>query len=90
MDNRSEDERIADATSVEAFLRSPAVENALARLHAEYYLAFKTGTTSEAREAVWAKARALDDLCVELSGVVDAGTRARAEKLRRERGSSHR
>lgn len=83
----SEEKRIAEGARVEAFLRDDAVQNALKRLHERYYRDFKSAATPDAREAVWAQAKALDDLCTELAATVDSGTRASVERQRRDRGT---
>lgn len=79
----SAEQQAADGDVVKKFLNDPVVKATIGRLSKKYYDEFVATKTPEAREGAWAKARALEDLAIELLAVVDTGTRAKVDLERK-------
>lgn len=83
----SEEKAITDGQRLKNFLEDEVVRAAFGRLEQSYFAEFQNADTPAVRESVWAKQKALMDLARELRATVDRGTRAAADKARRERNN---
>lgn len=81
----SDEQRIRDGERIRQFLTDEVVKGRFEALEAKYVEEWKVGETPAAREAAWAKVRALGDVRLELNVVVDAGILAAVRKARDER-----
>lgn len=77
---------IQDGERVAKLLGDPAVKDAVERVRANLFVAFKNTTDHAATTGVWAQARALDLVMQELRGVADAGFRAKTVRDRQRGG----
>lgn len=67
------------------FLANPTIRTVFEGLDQSYYRAWKDSTTPTAREELYARVAAFDDLNAALQGIVSSGERATVERELRER-----
>lgn len=90
MGDDSEGEVIRAGERVKEFLSDPYVAAAISRLKERYFEAWKDENDGAKREGIHARARALDDLLLELAVTQDRGTVAKANRDRRDRPTGRR
>ena len=79
------EDQVIRADAVRRFIDDGTVKSILVGMSQTYYVAWLSAATLEARELLWAKARALEDLTVALQAVVDSGDRATHDAEQRDR-----
>ncbi|MBA3678383.1 MAG: hypothetical protein H0W74_13445 [Sphingosinicella sp.] len=70
---------IINGDAVARFLNDSAIQAAIRDTKLLYFNDWYAAETLEERERLWAKARALDDLQINLQAIVDAGELAKRE-----------
>jgi hypothetical protein len=81
----SDETQIFDGARVKALIEDKSVIAAFAALDKRYWDGFKTCKTPEEKNALGAKASALEDLKNELQGIVDTGICATVRNERKAR-----
>jgi hypothetical protein len=76
------DQIIYRAERVAQFLGDTTIREVFASLEGLYFEQWKNATDTAARETLWAKCRALDELQVSLQAIVDAGSVATSTPTR--------
>lgn len=78
-------DEILEGERVARFLADDAVKGAIQRLSDRYVAQWKASEVPAEREVLWAKARVIEELQIELQAIVGNGTRARVLSDRAER-----
>lgn len=84
-ENPKEQEQIDTGLKIEAFVKDPDVQKAIARLAGENYADFKAATSVDDIRMAHAKGVVLDSFIEALQGIVDEGIGARIQRRDRER-----
>lgn len=81
----TEQEKIDTAGRIEAFVKDPDVQGAIARLASENYNNFKAAKSDDEIRMAHAKGVVLDSFIDELQGIVDKGHVAKIQRNEQER-----
>lgn len=76
--------RILNGDAVARFLSDPTIQGVMQDQKLLYFNEWVEAESPEARERIWAKARALDDIDTQLRAVVASGQRAKHDLAARD------
>lgn len=84
MDELELEKAIINGEAVARFLNDPTIKSVLKELELLYFKQWSAAADLAAREALWHRAKALDDIATSLEAVKQAGQIAKLQKAKQE------